>query len=115
MNKKNTVKIHDAKVDNHTPVVALGDDNNLAVEHYGCFGTGPYIRCDELIAALKAHEPRTDVDRVKFISQGRYDIDFYRSGTCTIYDNENKDSILGDFDSWTEAVDALMDMEEIHG
>jgi len=57
--------------------------------------------------------PRTDADRVAFIGKGRYDIQFSPAmETCDIYDNYAKECILGDFGSWTEAVDALMDLEE---
>lgn len=57
--------------------------------------------------------PRTDSDRVAFINKGRYDIQFSpATETCDIYDNETKDSTLGDFDTWTEAVNALIDLEE---
>jgi len=109
----NKIKIHDATIDSYTPVIALDEDNNLVIEHYGAFGTGPYIRCDELLAGLKTYEPRTDADRVKFINRGRYDIQCTQ-GDWYIYDNEFRGSVLDEveFGSWTEAVDALMDLEE---
>lgn len=114
MNTQHTVKIHDAQIDSHIPVIALDSDNAIQIDYYGAFGTGPYIRCDELFAALKAHEPRTDADRVKFVESGRYDVMCTR-GDWYIYDNVLKESVLGtngDFDSWREAVDALMDLVE---
>lgn len=111
MKKQNTIKIHTAKVDNHEMVVALDSNNNLTFGHYGEFGCGPFVLAGELIASLKTCEPRTDGDRVKFVERGRYDIQCTQ-GQWYIYDNELKDSLLCDFGSWTEAVDALMDMEE---
>jgi hypothetical protein len=60
--------------------------------------------------------PRTDSDRVAFINKGRYDIDFSRaSETCDIYDNETASTVFEDFETWTEAVDALMDLHEQGG
>ena len=55
----NQVKIHTETVDNYTSVIAMDSDNTLAFGQYGEFGCGPYIRVDELHAALKT-EPSGD-------------------------------------------------------
>jgi len=108
-----TITVKDAKICNHTRVLALWEGGCLGVYEYGELQAGNYVVVDDIVNALEAHKPRTDADRVAFISKGRYDIQFSPAmETCDIYDNETKDSILGDFGSWTEAVDALMDLEE---
>lgn len=114
MNRQNTVKIHTAKIDNHIKVIALDvDEESLQFAlDYGEVGYPyPYIRIDEAVAALKTHEPRTDSSRVAFIEGQRYDVQCTQ-GIWYIYDNETKESVLSEFDTWTQAVDALMDMQE---
>lgn len=111
--KKNTVKIHTAQVDNYTPVIALDSDSNLVIDHYGCFGTGPYLRIDEVFATLKSHEERTDADRVNFIEDCAYEIHYAESiGHYPLLDNEEVFAGGSNFRTWREAVDALMDMED---
>ena len=108
-----TIKVKDAKIDNHTRVLALSRGGYLGFHEYGEIQTGHYVLVDDIVSALEGHEPRTDADRVAFINQGRYDIEFSRAmGTCSIYDNETRNSFVVEFSTWTEAVDYLMDMKE---
>jgi hypothetical protein len=107
------ITVKDAKIDNHTYVIAFDASGCFGLHQYGELQGGAYVIVDDIKKALRAHEPRTDADRVAFVSEGRYDIQFSPAmGTCDIYDNMVKDSVGGDFGTWTEAVDYLMDMEE---
>lgn len=113
MDKQNTIKTHTAKVDNHTPVIALDSDGTLVIDHYGRFGTGAYLRLDEVFAELKTHEPRTDADRVNFMEDYSYEIQYSSSlGHYPMLHNEEVFAGGSNFRTWREAVDALMDMED---
>ena len=111
------VKPHTAEIDPHTWVVALADDS-IELVQYGQVGAPfPYFLASELGKALDQAKPRTNDDRVEFISQGRYDVTCYGDGEqfYGVYDRVTKDSIFDEthFNTWTEAVDALMDMDEL--
>lgn len=121
MDKQNTVKIHTAKVDNYTPVIALDEDSNLAFGHYGEFGCGPYLRVDELMAALKTHEPRTAADHMALLDAG-YTYCWYV--TIPFTDNDKYIAVFDPygkqltdsshfFQNLTEALDYVLDMEEV--
>jgi len=72
----NQIDIHTKTVDDYTPVIAMDADDTLAFGHYGEFGCGPYIRVDELHAALKT-EPSGD-DLFDLVEQG-YNHAWFRS------------------------------------
>lgn len=123
MEKQKTVKIHTAEVDNHTPVIALDSDGNLVIDHYGCFGTGPYLRLDEVFAALKTHEARTAADHMALLDAG-YTYVWYVTTPFTASDkyigvfdpngNQLTDSSHF-FQTITEALDYVLDMEVNNG
>lgn len=111
---KTTITVKDAKIDNYTIVFAKNPTGGISKYLYGERQCGGYFTEGDMVRAIDSFEPRTDADRVAFVSKGRYDIQFSPAmETCDIYDNKVKDSIAGDFSTWTEAVDYLMDMEEL--
>jgi hypothetical protein len=111
--KNKTVKTHTAKVDNYIPVIALDSNGRLCLDYYGTFGTGAYLLEDEVVAALKTHEERTDEDRVNFMEDYAYEIQYSSSlGHYPLLDNEEVFAGGSNFRTWREAVDALMDMED---
>jgi hypothetical protein len=57
---------------------------------------------------------RSDFDRISFLDLHNYKIIPYRNGEIGVYNRESEGYVFGDykFESWSEAVDALMDMED---
>ena len=106
-------------IDTHTRVVTLHDNgNDLELLQYGEIGDLPYFTEAALAYALKVAKPRTNDDRVEYLSNGRYDVQVHRRNgnrvDWIVWDNEEREYMFGDteFGSWIEAVDALMDQDE---
>ena len=110
IHKKVEVKIADSS--NTCLGFHLGKHSGSLLE--GCVEKGqPYITALQLKKVLESSRPRTDTDRIDFVDRSkRFQVDG-DPGNFQIWDSEAKEFILGDyFDTWRQAVDALMDLEE---
>jgi len=118
----NTIKIHTAKIDPLTEVLALDKDEYLIRMQYGELGSPhPYLRVSEIRAALEQFKPRTYEDRFALLEKG-YTFYWFRAGGAT--DSKHRycgvSSPSGQrltgaehaFETLTEALDYILDMEE---
>jgi hypothetical protein len=106
--KKVEVKIADSS--NTCLGFHLGKHSGSLLE--GCVEKGqPYITALQLKKVLES-STRTDTDRIDFVDGSKvFQVDG-DPGNFQIWDIEAKEFILGNHDTWRQAVDALMDFEE---
>tara|TARA_S200002703_G_scaffold137959_1_gene128008 strand:- start:957 stop:1316 length:360 start_codon:yes stop_codon:yes gene_type:complete len=113
INKKVEVKIADSS--NICLGFHLRKHSGLLLE--GCVEKGqPYITATQLKKVLESSKPRTDTDRIDFVDGSKRFQVYGDPGNFQIWDSEadseGKEFILGNHDTWRQAVDALMDFEE---
>ena len=87
---------------------------DVVERQYGEIQEGPYILRSEF-DALQRYAERTDTDRVEFVNELGCRIIYVAELQGWVCYNSDMGHIFvskTNFDSWREAVDALMDMEE---
>ena len=118
----NTVKIHTENIDPYTEVLALDANEGLSRMQYGELGyPNPYLRVTEIRAALQEFKPRTYEDRFALLEKGYTYYWFAAEGStgskhryCGVSSPEGQSltGISHAFETLTEALDYILDMEE---
>lgn len=118
----NTIKIHTEKIDPYTEVLALDANEGLSRMQYGELGyPNPYLRVTEIRAALQDFKPRTYEDRFALLEKGytyywfraggTKDSEYRYCGVCSP-SGQRLTGVEHAFETLTEALDYILDMEE---
>jgi hypothetical protein len=106
---KQQITVHTEPCDPHTPVIVR---NKYGIQFckYGEVGEGAYFLEWELADVLKSYIPYTDTDRIDLLEKLKFEINRVPSGYY-VMDDDNEDVFPGDlfFDTWREAMDAVID------